>query len=230
MRQKAALLLVILFTITLKAGIGIGTSDAPLPVELTTFTASIVNNNVELNWETATEINNYGFEVERQYQESSIKNQDKNQSWETLVFIEGNGNSNSPKYYLYNDKSVSSGKYNYRLKQIDIDGTFSYSIIVEADLGLPSVFSLEQNYPNPFNPSTIISYSIPNVAAESSMRNVTLKIYDVLGNEISTLVNKDQPSGNYKVNFDASELSNGVYIYKIQSGSFVATKKMILLK
>ena len=212
-------------------------NNPSLPVELTTFIANVSKNSIELSWETATEVNNYGFEVERQYQETSIKNQDKIQSWNKIAFVEGHGNSNSPKYYSFIDKSVSSGKYNYRLKQIDIDGSYEYSDIVEVDLGLPSEFKLTQNYPNPFNPTTTISYSILNVAsdlpagqASFNMSNVQLKVFDVLGKEVAALVNEQQGSGIYKVEFDASKLTSGIYFYTIRIGKFMETKKMLLMK
>ena len=127
--------------------------------------------------------------------------------------------------------NISDGKYSYRLKQIDFDGTFTYSNEVEVDLSQPQTFSLEQNYPNPFNPSTTIKYTIPNVipsGVEGS--RVILKIYDVLGNEIATLVNENKPAGNYEVTFDAKNLSSGIYYCKLQAGSLSQSIKMILLK
>ena len=204
----------------------------PLPVELTTFTATTSSSaggtvSVDLNWETATEVNNYGFEIEKQNAEVSSQQTE----WEKLTFVQGHGNSNSPKFYSFSDKSVSSGKYNYRLKQIDIDGSYEYSDIVEVDLGLPSEFELSQNYPNPFNPTTTISYSIPVVDAKfATTTNVELKIYDVLGKEVATLVNEQKSAGNYKVEFDASTLTSGIYFYTIRSGKFFETKKMLLMK
>ena len=147
-----------------------------------------------------------------------------------IAFVQGHGNSNSPKYYSYSDKSINlSGKYLYRLKQIDIDGSYEYSDQVEVDLGLPSEFKLSQNYPNPFNPTTTISYSIPpNVKQET--QEVKLTIYDVLGKKVATLVNQKQSSGNYQVQFDASSLPSGVYYYKLRAGNFVQIRKMMLLK
>ena len=161
-----------------------------LPVELTTFSANLLDNKVELIWNTATEVNNYGFEIQR----SAVSNQ--RSEFEKIGFVDGHGNSNSPKYYSFTDKSIeASGKYSYRLKQVDIDGTFEYSDEVEVDLGLPKDYTLEQNYPNPFNPSTSISYSIPNDG------NVTLSIYDVIGNEVAVLENGYKTAGNYSHNF-----------------------------
>ncbi|PID56320.1 MAG: peptidase S8 [Ignavibacteriae bacterium] len=199
----------------------------PLPVELTTFNAVINNKlkNIELNWQTATEVNNYGFEVERIAQNKDTQNN----KWEKIAFINGHGNSNSPKFYNYSDNTVSSGKFQYRLKQIDFDGKYSYSNVVEVNLGLPTEFSLKQNYPNPFNPSTVIEYTIPSTGMEQS-NQVILKVYDILGNEVATLVNKQQPAGNYKIKFNANNLSNGVYFYKLTSGNYTATKKLMLMK
>ncbi len=196
----------------------------PLPVEVTTFTISTQNNSIELKWETATEVNNYGFEIQRQIQVSSIENQDKHQSWKNLSFVEGNGNSNSSKFYNYIDKTISSGKYSYRLKQIDIDGSFEYSDIVEVDLGLPNEFLLSQNYPNPFNPTSSIQFSLPRGT------NVRLLVYNLIGKQVAELVNQNMNAGNHKITFDASALSSGIYYYKLISGEYISTKKMILLK
>jgi hypothetical protein len=127
------------------------------------------------------------------------------------------------------DKNLSIGKYQYRLKQIDFDGSFEYSNIIEAEINSPEEFSLSQNYPNPFNPTTTIQYSIPsNGKGETS--NVTLKVFDVLGNEAATLVNEEKQPGVYEVEFDASQLSSGIYFYKLQTENYSSTKKMILLK
>ena len=204
------------------------TNSSALPVELTSFSASVNDGIVTLNWATATEVNNYGFEIERK----AILNPPdggKNIQWERIGFVEGHGNSNSPKQYSYSDNTAVSGKYYYRLKQLDNDGTFEYSDAVEVDLGGPTEFSLSQNYPNPFNPSTKIKFEIPAQARNDNML-VTLKIYDVLGNEVATLVNGEKPAGTYEVDFNASQLTSGVYFYKLQAGAFVQTKKMILLR
>ncbi len=211
-------------------------TSTPLPVELTTFTAAISNNSVELSWQTATEVNNYGFEIERSVGSCVTQiasNLSNNEKWEKIAFIEGHGNSNSPKYYSYSDNSLeSSGNYSYRLKQVDIDGTFEYSDVIEANLGLPKKFKLDQNYPNPFNPSTSISYSIP------SDGRVTLAIYDILGNEVAQLENGNKSAGTYSHSFDASQLTSGIYFYTLSSTDlesssgqdFVQTKKMLLMK
>lgn len=192
-----------------------------LPVELSSFTAAANGKIVNLYWQTATELNNYGFEIERSITDEKLQII----NWEKVGFVEGIGNSNSPKRYTFVDKSAQNGNYFYRLKQIDFDGKFEYSDVVEVEVNnLPIEFTFSQNYPNPFNPTTSIEYSVP------SSEYVNLKIYDILGNEVSELVNEQKESGNYKVNFDASKLSSGLYIYKIQAGSFSQVRKMMLLK
>jgi len=195
--------------------------DNPLPVELVSFEAKLLEKSILLEWDTATEINNYGFDVERQQSELRSNNSD----WEKLGFIEGHGTSNSLKKYSFIDKSLeTSGKYCYRLKQVDIDGNFEYSNIVEINLSKPLNFVLDQNYPNPFNPTTSISYSIPEYGY------VTLGIYDVLGDEVVRLEDTYKSAGNYVFFFDASKLTSGVYFCTIKSGKFVQTKKMSLMK
>jgi photosystem II stability/assembly factor-like uncharacterized protein len=190
-----------------------------VPVELTSFTASISGNNVNLSWSTATETNNSGFEIER-----SKKLEVRSQMWKKIGFVIGNGTTTEPQFYTYIDGSLTPGKYFYRLKQIDYDGTFQYSKIVEVSLLKPEEFNLEQNYPNPFNPVTIINYQLP-------INNfVSIKVYDVLGNEVATLINEEKPAGNYEVEFDATGLTSGVYFYQLKAGSFTEIKKMSLLK
>ncbi|MAT59534.1 MAG: hypothetical protein CMF23_16305 [Ignavibacteriae bacterium] len=196
-------------------------SDSPLPVELTSFSALSQSNTVNLTWETATEVNNYGFEIERTITNSKLQIP----NWENVGFVEGHGNSNSAKQYSYVDNSVRAGQsYSYRLKQIDFDGQFEYSSIVNVEVGVPMEFNLAQNYPNPFNPSTSIEYSVP------SNEFVTLKVYDVLGNTVSTLVNETKEAGKYNVTFDASNLTSGIYFYSINAGGFTQVKKMMLVK
>jgi len=192
-----------------------------IPVELVSFSATSNGNNVSLNWSTATETNNSGFEVERR---SHIELSRSMTEWGNIGFINGNGTTTETQSYSFADNDLSSGKYLYRLKQIDFDGTIEYSNEIEVNVSVPEKFELSQNYPNPFNPSTKIKYQI---AASSP---VSIKIYDVLGNEVVTLVNEIQPSGNHEVTFDASSLSSGIYFYKLQAGSFVEMRKMTLLK
>lgn len=203
--------------LSVHASIGVGESSAgTLPVELVSFTANTNGDVVVINWTTATEVNNYGFEIQRTLSGSEV--------WETLGFVTGHGNSNSPNDYSFVDATDLSGAVSYRLKQLDTDGSFQYSSVIEVSTTLSKEFVLEQNYPNPFNPTTVISYSIPTAS------HVSVMVYDVLGNLISTLVNRNQEASNYSISFDASNLSNGVYFYKIQAGSYSAIKKMILLK
>ena len=191
-----------------------------LPVELSSFSATTMGSSVKLTGNTATEVNNYGFDVER----SVISNGERNLSWETIGFVSGNGNSNSPKSYSFEDKTVTSGKYSYRLKQIDNDGQFEYSKTIEVNFGTPNKFELSQNYPNPFNPATTIRFNL------TEAQNVKLVIYDIIGQEIVTLVNEFKESGVYTINFDASELNSGVYVYRLEAGDFVQTRKMNLIK
>jgi hypothetical protein len=189
-----------------------------IPVELVSFTSSIINNSVGLNWITATELNNSGFEVERCALSA------ERQAWEKIGFVSGNGTSTEVHSYSFVDQNPIVGTSFYRLKQVDFDGTFEYSNIVEVVYGAVADYSLEQNYPNPFNPSTRINYSIKEKS------NVELKIYDLLGSEIAALVNEEKAPGNYDVSFDASSLSSGVYLYTIKAGSFIQTRKMLLMK
>lgn len=209
----------------------VSVSPSPLPVELTTFTARILNQKVSLNWQTATEVNNYGFEVERQMTNDLMTNDNNNHSslvnshWTKIGFVKGNGNSNSPKFYSFTDETLqTSGKYLYKLKQIDNDGNFEYSKITEVNFNMPISNSLDQNYPNPFNPSTTIKYTL------SQSGFVSLKVYDIIGKEVKTLVNREELPGTYKVQFNGSELTSGVYFYRIKAGEFVSTKKFTLLK
>ncbi|MDP1677509.1 MAG: T9SS type A sorting domain-containing protein [Bacteroidota bacterium] len=204
-------------------------SSGPLPVELISFTASAKQNGVELKWNTATEVNNYGFEIERAINNGQLSMV----NWSKTGFVEGNGTTNSPKAYSFYDKNLSSGKYSYRLKQIDRDGKFSYSQSVEVMIGsAPKEFALIQNYPNPFNPSTMIGYQL------SVSSTIKLTVFDVLGREIAVLANGKQEAGNYTVQFDAKNLSGGLYFYQLQirqteggrARDFVETKKMIFAK
>jgi len=198
-----------------------------IPVELISFTAFPQNNSVNLNWQTATETNNQGFAIERK-QVFSQQSSAGNEEWNAIGFVNGNGTTTESQSYSFVDKNISSGIYKYRLKQIDYDGTFDYSNEIEVEI-TPSEFALEQNYPNPFNPSTSIQYTI------GSKQFVQLKVYDVLGNEIATLVNEEKPAGSYVVEFNVAQdsrpaIASGIYFYKLQAGRFVETKKMILIK
>lgn len=191
-----------------------------IPVELVSFTATTISNNVKLSWSTASEINNQGFEIERS---------DVNGEWQTIGFVPGYGTVSEMKYYSYTDAGLNNGSYLYRLKQIDYNGTFEYSPVVEAEVNVPTEFVLNQNFPNPFNPSTRISFGL---AVDSK---VSLKIHNVLGQEVVTLLDNNITAGNHDVNFDASSLTSGVYFYTIEAkgvdgSTFMNTKKMILTK
>jgi Secretion system C-terminal sorting domain len=191
-----------------------------VPVELTSFSANVKNNSVVLSWQTATEVNNRGFEIER-----SFKAENGRTSWDKIGFVQGNGSSTNMNQYSFTDNNlVKPGQYYYRLKQIDFDGRYSYSPVAEADVSKPTVYFLSQNYPNPFNPSTTIEFSIPERS------HVSLKVYDVLGNEVATLVNGWMESTNHQVTFDGSRLASGIYYYTLTTGNFTSTKKLILLK
>jgi hypothetical protein len=203
-------------------GITYGTLH-PLPVELLSFSSSVVNNDVTLNWTTATETNNSGFQVERRKTLEA-----RSEEWENIGFVNGNGTTTEPQTYSFVDENLSTGKYQYRLKQIDFDGTYEYSNIIETEILTPVKFSLEQNYPNPFNPSTDIQYAI------ASKQFVSLKVFNSLGEEIATLVNEEKPAGNHTIEFkpesSIKNLVSGVYLYQLIVGNFIQTKKMILLK
>ncbi len=197
--------------------IRIQTFEAPMPVELISFSAAIDQNSVRLTWKTATELNNLGFEIQRKAM---------SEDWAKIGFVNGRGTTTSLNEYSFVDNSLSLGKYLYRLKQVDVNGSFTYSGIVNVDLNQPNQFKLEQNYPNPFNPSTSISYQI------SANSLVTLKIYNTLGNEVASLVNEYQPAGSYSVKFLTGDLklSSGTYFYELRAGDFVSVKKMLLVK
>jgi hypothetical protein len=193
--------------------------DWVVPVELTAFTATANFGVVELQWITATETNNQGFEVQRS----------AGSEFETIAFVEGYGTTTETQVYTYSDKSVNVASYSYRLKQVDFDGTFEYSDVVEVDVPAPAEFAMDQNYPNPFNPSTKIAFRL---AVDSK---VSLKIFDVLGQEVASLVNGNLVAGGHSVDFNASSLNSGVYLYRIEAtgidgSNFVDVKKMILTK
>ncbi|MDP3149392.1 MAG: T9SS type A sorting domain-containing protein [Ignavibacteria bacterium] len=195
--------------------------NGALPVELVSFNAIISNNKVDLRWKTATELNNYGFDIERSIRNETIGTW----NWGKIGFVQGHGNSNSPKEYSFTDQAATSGNYTYRLKQVDNDGTFKYSETVEVTVGqVPNDYSLNQNYPNPFNSSTTITYDIPKTSF------VRISVYDILGKEIKLVVNAEKNPDHYEILFDAKELAGGIYYYSIKAGEFSQSKKMILLK
>jgi hypothetical protein len=194
--------------------------NGPVPIELTSFIASVNKNIVELKWETKTEVNNYGFEVERRVGDGKLGVG----SWEEIGFVSGSGNSNSPKEYSLTDKNpVGGSKFIYRLKQIDNDGKYEYSKEVEVEL-VPNEYELYQNYPNPFNPITNIKFALPKSA------KVNLSIYNLLGEKVATILNEEKEAGYYNVKFDGSRYSSGVYIFRLSTEDFVQIKKMNLIK
>ncbi len=223
----------------------------PLPVELISFFAVFSDGSVLLTWQTATEVNNYGFEIER-----SSTNSDAGRIWETIGFKEGHGNSNSPKNYEFTDEHPPEGNLQYRLKQIDTDGRYEYyttttcvnnslTDIKDPSAEGPTEFSLSQNFPNPFNPTTTIKYSIPKSASTFSegpggglkaptsrgdFAKVRLVIYDMLGREVSTLIDEKKSAGIYTVLFNAHSLSSGIYFYRLNAGTYSEVRRMVLVK
>ena len=193
----------------------LGDVNSPLPVELTSLTATAQNEIVTLNWQTATEKNNSGWDIERIAPDSK--------TWNKIGFVKGSSNSSELQKYSFQNKINQSGKYQYRIKQLDFDGTFEYSKTVEVEILTPAKFSL-QNYPNPFNPSTVINFEIPKAA------KVNLVVYNMLGQKITTLVNQFLEAGAYQQTFNAEAFSSGIYIYQLSAGNVVLTKKMMLTK
>lgn len=198
--------------------------DNPLPVELSAFTAIVNNRDVTLNWVTSSEKNNSGFEVEKSY----VVNENNNGellNWEKTGFVKGKGNSNDIENYSFNAGKLNSGKYKFRLKQIDFNGNFNYYYLQnEVVIGNPDKFYLHQNYPNPFNPDTKISFDIPDDG------NVVLKVYNNTGREVKTLINGFKNKGYYTMNFNSESLSSGIYYCRLNAGKFTQTIKMILNK
>ena len=205
-------------------------ADLPLPVELSSFTSKMNGRNIQLNWETKTELNFNKFEIDR----ALVSTKDASVTWASVGIVQASGSSNSPKKYSYTEKNLQAGKYQYRLKMIDNDGAYKYSNVVETEISIPKNFELSQNYPNPFNPSTRINYSLPFDS------RVTLEVYNIAGVKMGQIVNEEQSAGYYTVNFSSSTLNrsiaSGVYIYKINAidkstgNVFSSIKKMMLLK
>jgi len=189
----------------------------PVPVELTSFNATATSEGVLLNWTTATEINNHGFEIER--------SEDATEFY-TVAFIQGAGTSTESREYVYTDNVEYKGGeiFYYRLKQVDLDGRVEYSDIVEVEFDIPRDFVLHQNYPNPFNPSTTIKYAVPNTS------QVSIKVYDMTGQEVASLVNEMKEAGTYEIKFDARNLASGIYIYRMIADNFTSVKKLNVLK
>jgi hypothetical protein len=191
--------------------VGIG-----LPVELMNVSYRKANKGIEIFWKTASEQNNKGFQIERRRER---------EDWQTIGFVRGKGTTTEVQSYSFTDESAS-GKLFYRLKQLDFDGAFQYSPVIEVNLAVPETFELAQNYPNPFNPTTILIYQLPITS------DVKLEVFDLLGRKAATLVNTRQEAGSYSISLNASAygLTSGVYFYRLQAGNFVETRKMMLLK
>lgn len=205
--------------VALSDGTVIELATGVVPVELSSFTASVNGKNVTLNWITASEVNNNGFEIQRK----------STNDYTVVGFVEGNGTTTNIQNYSFTDKNLSAGTYTYRLKQVDFDGTFEYSNEIEVEVSVPAEFSLEQNYPNPFNPSTVISF---NLAVDS---DVTLKVFNILGQEVASLLNTRISAGIQQINFNAAGLNSGVYFYQMEAkgidgSNFTSTRKMLLTK
>ncbi|GJQ62360.1 MAG: hypothetical protein SCALA702_14130 [Melioribacteraceae bacterium] len=192
-----------------------GIVDGGVPVELSSFAVSVSENSVILDWSTATETNNKGFEVERASEDGQFVN---------IAFVEGNGTTSEIQKYSFTDYPEATGNYQYRLKQVDFDGAVEYSDVVEVSFGTPESFELGQNYPNPFNPSTTINFALP-VASD-----VKVVVYNMLGQEVAELVNTAMDAGYHTINFDASQLTSGIYVYSISAGEFAQSRKMMLIK
>jgi hypothetical protein len=191
--------------------------ESIIPVELVSFTASVTNNSIRLTWTTATEINNRGFQIERKLS--------TNDEWNILGFLPGAGTSTESRIYVYDDFNINTGSYNYRIRQFDFDGTASvYNLPETVEFGAPVNFELAQNYPNPFNPNTVISYRLPVSGI------VTLKVFDILGNEVAILADEVKAAGYHSVEFNAAGLSSGVYFYSIKTDGAYEVKKMTLIK
>ena len=192
-------------------------TEQTLPVELASFISNVTGRDVNLNWTTTSELNNAGFNVERRIVNTN--------EWTKVGNVAGNGTVSTPQEYSFTDRGLDAGKYNYRLKQIDFNGNFEYyNLSSEVNVGVPTKFDLSQNYPNPFNPSTKINYDVPSDGL------VSLKIFDMSGKEVASLVNEVKTAGYYTLQFNAANLPSGVYFYTLSANNFTSTKKMTLLK
>lgn len=192
--------------------------SSALPVTMLSFTHSVDKNNIRLMWATEAELNNSGFDVER-------KEVKEGSHWQKIGFVYGNGTTNEPRNYIFEDKKLKTGKYSFRLKQIDYNGNFEYFLLeAEVNITPPVNFYVSQNYPNPSNPKSKIDYQLP------SDGKVIIRIYDIQGREVLVVVNEVKQAGYYTSEFDGSSLASGVYFYRIEAGKFNDVRKMILVK
>jgi hypothetical protein len=196
-------------------GFSIDGDCPPVPVELSSFSANANGTSAVLYWSTATETNNQGFSIERKSAKTN---------WQEVGYVPGFGTSTEQHSYSFSDDQLGAGSYSYRLKQTDFNGAYEYSDVVNVEISIPSEFSLNQNYPNPFNPTTNISYSIPQQSF------VSIKVYNITGQEVAVLANGVQTEGHHQATFDAKNLASGIYIVRMNAGSFSSTIKMNLLK
>lgn len=203
-------------------GVFSATIADPLPVEIASFSASTRGTTALISWSTTTEVNNYGFEIQR----SAIVSQASGVSWVDISFVKGSGTSNSVRQYSYSDQPSTAGSYQYRIKMLNQDGSFKYSSLVQVNVGLaPKTFSLFQNYPNPFNPATTIEFTL------ATDGRAVLKVYDITGREVATLADQDLQAGVIQnVEFDGSRLASGMYLVRLTSNGKQAIKKLTLLK
>ncbi|HOJ17289.1 MAG TPA: YCF48-related protein [Ignavibacteriaceae bacterium] len=211
-----------IFVLGTNNGFGAYNTIRPVPVELTSFTAAVMDKDVVLNWSTATESNSDRFQIERS----------NGNGWQTVGFVQASGTSTELKTYSFVDKNASAGKLNYRLKIVDFDGTYEYSQVINVEIGTPNSFSMSQNYPNPFNPTTRIDYQLPADA------NVTIELFDITGQKVGSLINQEMSAGYHSFDLEATnfKLATGMYIYRIVAidkttgNSFMDSKKMMFLK
>jgi hypothetical protein len=215
----------ILYVFVLAGNNGIGAYHAQglaTPVELTSFEAKIIGNAVNLTWETATEINNYGFEIERR--NKSLNGGGDFCNWEEIGFVAGSGTTTERRNYSFKDINTPDGLVNYRIKQIDFNGSSEYSNILELEFSSPIEYFLYQNYPNPFNPGTTIKFALPEKAT------VELAVYNSLGEKVAEVYNGAMDEGYHEIEFRAESLSSGIYFYRLEADNFVSVKKMIIIK
>lgn len=194
--------------------------EGSVPVELSSFRAVPEDNSVNLYWTTVSETNNFGFEIQRS---------SNNVEFSQIGFLPGQGTISTPHSYQYADHDILAGKYYYRLKQIDTDGSFDFSPVLEVNFSVPTTCSLLQNFPNPFNPVTTIQFKIP------INNQVKINIYDIKGKLVRNLVDEIKPAGSHSIEWDSRNnegitVSNGVYFYRMISGEYSSSKKMILMK